>query len=67
MKKAPETGTHHLRPEGEVSVCPQCGYTDGFHVSFHMAENRTEGEIVLICPDCHHRFRLGWTVNLASS
>ena len=53
-----------IKPEGEISTCPVCGYGDGFHVSFQLAENYTDGQIILICPDCHNRFKLGWPVKL---
>lgn len=52
-----------LKAEGIVSTCPGCGYLDGFHVSFHMANTVTrEAEVVLICPNCHKRFTIGWKV-----
>ncbi len=53
-----------IKAEGEISTCPTCGYRDGFHVSFQIAANRSDGHIILICPDCHHRFQLGWQVKL---
>jgi hypothetical protein len=39
-------------------TCDGCGYERGFHVSFE----RRDGyhEIVLICPSCGQRFRVGW-------
>ncbi|RMD59159.1 MAG: hypothetical protein D6828_01925 [Nitrospirae bacterium] len=52
-----------LTVENELSTCPECGYTDGFHVSFNMVEHK-RAEVVLICPSCHKRFRIGWEVVL---
>lgn len=56
-----------INPQGEIYTCPACGYTDGFHVSFKMAEGKGQAEIYLICPQCHSRFRLGWRVDLPNS
>jgi hypothetical protein len=56
-----------LKAEGEVYVCPVCGYTDGFHVSFLCSKKDQPAEIILICPNCHSRFRIGWGISLASA
>jgi len=42
----------------EFHTCAKCGYKSGFHVSF----SREDGdlEIVLICPSCGQRYKLGW-------
>ncbi|MDD5557078.1 MAG: hypothetical protein PHN82_07500 [bacterium] len=45
---------------GEVFACPACGYEDGFHVSFRFGGDGA-ASVYLICPDCHARFRTGWT------
>lgn len=47
--------------EEEFSVCPECGYEDGFHTSFKRL-NKEECKIILICPSCHSRFDPGWVV-----
>lgn len=52
-----------LAPKGEIYACPSCGYTDGFHVSFRWNEGASEGEVYLICPSCHRRFRMGWQIS----
>jgi hypothetical protein len=49
-----------LKPQEEVYVCPSCNYRDGFHVSFRWKRDTSAGEIYLICPSCHSRFRIGW-------
>ena len=56
-----------IKPEGEIYTCPTCGYTDGFHVSFKVAESKQKAEIILICPNCHSRFQLGWNVDLSNT
>ena len=55
-----------IEPLGEIYTCPACGYTDGFHVSFKVQENNEDADIILICPNCHSRFELGWQVSLKS-
>ena len=54
-----------MKPEGEIYTCPDCGYTDGFHVSFKVGNNSTQADIYLICPNCHRRFRISWQVDLS--
>ena len=66
MTTPPGTTIHPIAPEGEVSTCPVCGYTDGFHVSFLLPAGKTEGDIRLICPNCHERFDIGWKVSRPS-
>jgi hypothetical protein len=52
-----------IQTEGEIYTCPVCHYTDGFHVSFKM-KNDSKAEVVLICPRCHRRFKIGFNVIL---
>ena len=56
-----------IKPEGEIYTCPECGYTDGFHVSFKTASDNGKAEVYLICPSCHSRFQLGWQVDLSNA
>ena len=56
-----------IKPEGEIYICPTCGYTDGFHVSFSVGKNNRKAEVFLICPNCHSRFKLGWYVDLSNT
>jgi transcription elongation factor Elf1 len=56
-----------IKPEGEIYTCPTCGYTDGFHVSFKVDGSKRKAEIILICPNCHNRFQLGWNVDLPNT
>ncbi len=56
-----------IKPEGDIYICPTCGYTDGFHVSFKVAGPNEKAEIYLICPSCHSRFRLGWQLDLSKT
>ncbi len=53
-----------IRQEGEIYTCPVCKYEDGFHVSFKLKGESNKAEVILICPSCHHRFRIGFTTDL---
>jgi len=53
-----------IKAQGEISTCPQCGYKDGFHVSFQVQADEEKSEVILICPDCHQHFSIGLWVNL---
>ena len=48
--------------EEELRVCETCGYERGFHVSFKRAEQGYE--VILICPECGQRYRVGLSVKL---
>ena len=43
----------------ELRVCPACGYTRGFHVSFHNEEGG-KVSIRMICPNCGQSYDIGW-------
>jgi uncharacterized C2H2 Zn-finger protein len=62
MEMGAEKEIERLDPTGEVYRCPSCGYEDGFHVSFRFESKRAAGEVYLICPSCHKRFRPGWKI-----
>ena len=64
MKMGTKERIESIEPSGEIYTCPACGYTDGFHVSFKVHENKEDADIFLICPNCHSRFELGWQVSL---
>lgn len=64
MEMGSQEAIKSIEPVGEIYTCPKCNYEDGFHVSFNMKGDAKGGEIVLICPDCHSRFRIGWKVTL---
>ena len=53
-----------VTPDEEFYECPSCGYSDGFHVALKMMSNGRQGEIILICPECHKRFRIGWPMTM---
>lgn len=55
-----------IEPQGEVYQCPSCGYQDGFHISFKWNPEDSVGEVYLICPNCHGRFRIGWKIKKPS-
>lgn len=44
----------------DFSVCPACGYSKGFHVSFQ--SEPSGNRIILICPSCAARYDVGWLV-----
>lgn len=61
------TGAHApevIHVDKELSLCPECGYEDGFHVSF-AAQKDLRFEVILICPRCSKRYRTGWAASLA--
>ena len=64
MEMGSKENIETITREGEVYMCPDCGYTDGFHVSFDMKKGPDKGEVVLICPACHARYRVGWSVKM---
>ncbi len=53
-----------IQVDHEFSRCPECGYGDGFHVSF-AAHEGTRAEVILICPRCSKRYQTGWETTLA--
>jgi hypothetical protein len=52
-----------IKPQKEFYTCPGCSYKDGFHVSFQRDGKKSDYKIVLICPQCHKRYTIGWTIN----
>ena len=46
--------------DNELTICPECDYTNGFHVSFVRDEDG-KLKIVLLCPSCSAAFDIGWT------
>ncbi len=64
MEMGTQEKIEQLRPAGELYTCPECKYTDGFHVSFQQAAVPGPWKIMLICPQCHRRFRIGWKVDI---
>ena len=65
MEMGSQNPIEKIKPQGEIYTCPICNYVDGFHVSFKMSEDvKKNAEILLICPNCHNRFRIGWNVRI---
>ena len=60
-------GAKRLKAQGELYKCPSCGYQDGFHVSLKWSKKSSDREIYLICPNCHSRFRLGWSISVSKT
>ncbi|HUH78990.1 MAG TPA: hypothetical protein VLY83_03755 [Methanoregula sp.] len=63
----------YLNVEGEFRVCPECGYTRGFHASFldlspgkdyPVKSTKRVFRVILVCPDCGSRFDIGWKIPL---
>ncbi len=48
--------------EDELIACPECDYTNGFHVSF-VRDEGGELKIILVCPSCSARFDTDWTTS----
>jgi uncharacterized Zn-finger protein len=59
-----------IRPEGEMRVCPHCGYEYGFRVSLadvspaagpiKIKTTNRVFKVILVCPFCGTRFDVGW-------
>ena len=60
MEMGSKREVKQIEPKGDLYECPSCGYEDGFHVSIRWNHEASEGEVYLICPNCHSRFRVGW-------
>ena len=60
-----ETALKHISLKDKLVACPDCSYTDGFHIG--LIEKKDSGiyRIILICPNCHQQFEIGWGVQLA--
>lgn len=54
-----------IEPQGDVSVCPACGYRDGFHVALNFQSASGQGQIHLICPACHQHYDPGWEITVS--
>jgi hypothetical protein len=65
MKKNLRTDAFEIKPAGKISTCPICEYEDGFHVSFQMKNGSHNADVILICPNCHNKFDVGWEVKLS--
>lgn len=52
--------TQVIRFDGELRVCPECGYQDGFHTMLKARENGMKW--LFICPSCHQVFDIGYTL-----
>jgi hypothetical protein len=65
MPKGAHKKAEWIKPVDDLCDCPGCGYTDGFHVSFQEDASTGQWEIVLICPQCHRTYRMGWKISLS--
>lgn len=60
--------TRQMRVTDWQHKCAQCGYENGFHVSFRRATRDEQGNdvaIVLICPSCSAHFDIGLKTRLS--
>ena len=46
----------------EFRVCPECGYENGFHVTFRPAGQGDSMDWLFVCPNCSSQFDLGLKV-----
>ena len=53
---------HTINLGDGLTVCPECGYTNGFHVTF-VRQDDNNVKIVLVCPSCSAKFEIGWTAS----
>jgi DNA-directed RNA polymerase subunit M/transcription elongation factor TFIIS len=65
MEMGSKKDIERIEPQEELYRCPSCDYSDGFHVSFKVGKMDKKAEVYLICPNCHRRFRMGWTVSMS--
>lgn len=61
-----ENSIQDIKVEKSLTSCPSCNYKDGFHIGFLTMGNSELNEIILICPNCHERFKIGWGIKLNS-
>lgn len=43
----------------EFTICPQCGYADGFHNVFEGLNASKPAKWLLICPMCSSKYDIG--------
>ena len=58
MIKASEN-IKEINVKTELRSCQECGYKDGFHVSFRSQDNSSSLQLILICPNCGARYDIG--------
>lgn len=46
--------------DSEFRICPDCGYTDGFHTM--LKQEGATLKWLFICPSCHQIFDIGKTI-----
>ena len=66
-KESGQPDIQRINPMERVSCCPECQYRDGFHVSLYRSDKDKYSEVILICPNCHRHFGLGWKVDMEAS
>jgi hypothetical protein len=63
---APDPEVQKISPDREFSVCPQCGYTNGFHSVFLPGPKTNHLKWLLVCPSCSAVYDLGLKAPLES-
>lgn len=66
-KESSSPDIQQIDPKERVSSCPECQYRDGFHISLYRSPTERFSEVILICPNCHRHFGLGWKVDMDAS
>ena len=59
--------TRKLEVNNWLRECPECGYQNGFHVTFHRTAADARGNDVsvrLICPSCSAVYEVGLKLRL---
>lgn len=56
-----EEKIHSVEFEEEFRVCPECGYSDGFHTILRKGKDSVKW--LFICPACHKIFDIGCKIN----
>ncbi len=56
----PPNSPQQIDIDTDLTVCPECDYTNGFHVTF-LRNDDGKLKIILVCPSCSAKFDIGWT------
>jgi Zn finger protein HypA/HybF involved in hydrogenase expression len=56
-----EKTIYKVTVEQEFRICPECGYTDGFHTMLKKEAQAVKW--LFICPACHKIFDIGCTID----
>ena len=48
-----------LEIKGEFTICPRCGYDEGFHSIFPNYDVNSQSKWILMCPSCKAKYDIG--------